>query len=546
VVVLTGAGQGFCAGGDVKIMDSRNTGAGQPVAIDEAIHRQRVNQRATSGKLFKIPKPTIAALPGAAAGAGLSLALACDLRIMAKTAIMTTAFARVGLSGDYGGTYFLTQLVGAAKARELYFLSDRISAAEALRLGLTSWVVEPEELAARTAEIAARLAKGPTVAYRYMKENLNRAMAGEVDDCLDLEATHHVHCGQTADHRRLPAPSSRSTTRFSKGASFRAGRSRRGWAIAKRHSAWRSALLPSPSVGKRRRWGLRRAMRPKAQKDSAAALSQHTTSAADRAGLVVPVGERRDLRGGALAATVGVQDHLIGHLPGDEEGRSFSKTHGPNVIRRSLGADAPALRAHQHQAPRQYRHPRPLLSPGAPNTPTLVHRHRSAATCATGRPVSITRRAACSQTPGPIPTPSASISRAVVRTPTYVKVHLQRCLDRRINEDMSVGGKRDRNACQVIDPPYSRRNRDGCHVHDINGSLANNVAPQYLIGLAVDNQLAKSEGLPINDSARYSVKVDNCCDNVVALARFPFRNTYRSIFGMCEAASWNHMAGHRQ
>jgi len=101
---------------------------------------------------------------------------------------------------------------------------------------------------------------------------------------------------------------------------------------------------------------LRRAMRPKAQKDSAAALSRHTTSAADRAGLVVPVGERRDLRGGALAATVGVQDHLIGHLPGDEEGRSFSKTHGPNVIRRSLGADAPALRAHQHQAPRQYRH----------------------------------------------------------------------------------------------------------------------------------------------------------------------------------------------
>ncbi len=201
VVVLTGAGQGFCAGGDIKGMDSRNSGAGQPVPIDEAIHRQRVNQRATSGKLFKIPKPTIAALPGAAAGAGLSLALACDLRIMAKTAIMTTAFARVGLSGDYGGTYFLTQLVGAAKARELYFLSNRISAAEALRLGLTSWVVEPEELAARTAEIAARLAEGPTVAYRYMKENLNRAMAGEVDDCLDLEVTHHVHCGQTADHK---------------------------------------------------------------------------------------------------------------------------------------------------------------------------------------------------------------------------------------------------------------------------------------------------------------------------------------------------------
>ena len=201
VVVLTGAGQGFCAGGDVKGMDRNNSGGGREVTIDEAIHNQRVNQRATSGKLFKMPKPTIAALPGAAAGAGLAFALACDLRIMARTAIMTTAFARVGFSGDYGGTYFMTQLVGSAKARELYFLSERVTAEEALRLGLTNWVVEPDELAAKTREIAARLAKGPTIAYRYMKENLNRAMAGEWDDCLDLEATHHVHCGQTADHK---------------------------------------------------------------------------------------------------------------------------------------------------------------------------------------------------------------------------------------------------------------------------------------------------------------------------------------------------------
>lgn len=199
-VVLTGAGQGFCAGGDVKAMDGRNAGGERP-PIDEQIHRQRVNQRGTSGRLFKMPKPTIAALPGAAAGAGLGLALACDLRIMARTAVMTTAFARVGFSGDYGGTYFLTQMVGSAKARELYFLSERISADEALRLGLTNWVCEFDELQAKTREIALRLAGGPTVAYRYMKENLNRAMAGDWDDCLDLEATHHVHCGQTADHK---------------------------------------------------------------------------------------------------------------------------------------------------------------------------------------------------------------------------------------------------------------------------------------------------------------------------------------------------------
>ncbi|MCB1646120.1 MAG: enoyl-CoA hydratase/isomerase family protein [Pseudomonadales bacterium] len=200
-IVLTGAGKGFCAGGDVKGMDETNRGSGEPTTIDQAIHRQRVNQRATAGKLFKMPKPTIAALPGAAAGAGLSLALACDMRVMASTAIMTTAFARVGFSGDYGGTYFMTQLIGSGKARELYYLSDRVSAEEALRLGLTNWVCEPEELMTRTLEIAQRLANGPTVAYRYMKENLNRAMNGEVDDCLDLEATHHVHCGKTEDHK---------------------------------------------------------------------------------------------------------------------------------------------------------------------------------------------------------------------------------------------------------------------------------------------------------------------------------------------------------
>ena len=200
-IVLTGAGKGFCAGGDVKGMAASGDGTVGDSTIDGAIHRQRLNQRATAGKLYKMPKPTIAALPGAAAGAGLSLALACDMRIMSSNAIMTTAFARVGFSGDYGGTYFMTQLIGAAKARQLYFLSERVTATEALALGLTNWICEPEELMAKAMEIAGRIAAGPTVAYRYMKENLNRAVAGDVDDCMDLEATHHVHCGQTEDHR---------------------------------------------------------------------------------------------------------------------------------------------------------------------------------------------------------------------------------------------------------------------------------------------------------------------------------------------------------
>jgi 2-(1,2-epoxy-1,2-dihydrophenyl)acetyl-CoA isomerase len=198
VVVLTGAGGAFCAGGDVKGMAARE-GVGDD--IDTRIHRQRLSQRATSGRLYQMPKPTIASLPGAAAGAGLALALACDLRIAADSAVMTTAFAKVGFSGDYGGTFFLTRLVGSAKARELYLLSDRVTMAEAERLGLVNWVVPAEQLMARTMETARRLADGPRVAYRYMKENLNRAVAGEFTDCLDLEATHHIHTGLTEDHR---------------------------------------------------------------------------------------------------------------------------------------------------------------------------------------------------------------------------------------------------------------------------------------------------------------------------------------------------------
>jgi len=200
-VVLTGAVGAFCAGGDVKGMAESSRGGGASAGIDQQIHLQRISQRATAGRLYKMPKPTIASLPGAAAGAGLSLALACDLRIAAENAVMTTAFARVGFSGDYGGTYFLTRLVGSAKARELYFLSDRIDMKEAQRLGLVNWVVPADQLAARTLEIARRIANGPRIAYRYMKENFNRAAAGEVDDCLDLEATHHIHAGLTEDHR---------------------------------------------------------------------------------------------------------------------------------------------------------------------------------------------------------------------------------------------------------------------------------------------------------------------------------------------------------
>jgi len=201
-VVVTGAGGAFCAGGDVKGMAERNAGSGARSSVDEVIAKQRLSQRATSGKLWSMPKPTIACIPGPAAGAGLSIALACDLRYASSGAVLTTAFARVGFAGDYGGTWFLPHLVGAAKAKELYFLSERLTAEEAEALGLVNAVFAADALTDEVMRRAHILATGPAVAYRYMKENLNRAIAGgDVMDCLDLEVTHHVHTGFTEDHR---------------------------------------------------------------------------------------------------------------------------------------------------------------------------------------------------------------------------------------------------------------------------------------------------------------------------------------------------------
>jgi 2-(1,2-epoxy-1,2-dihydrophenyl)acetyl-CoA isomerase len=199
-VFLTGAGGAFCAGGDVKAM-AEGGGGYDAASYDTRVHLQRINQRDTSGRLWSMPKPTIAAIPGPAAGAGFSLALSCDLRYAADTAVFTTAFAKVGFAGDYGGTWFLTRLVGSAKAKELYFLSERLDAAQAADLGIVNGVFPADSLLDEVMTVARRLADGPRVAFRYMKENLNRAVHGELGECLDLEVTHHAHTGLTEDHR---------------------------------------------------------------------------------------------------------------------------------------------------------------------------------------------------------------------------------------------------------------------------------------------------------------------------------------------------------
>jgi 2-(1,2-epoxy-1,2-dihydrophenyl)acetyl-CoA isomerase len=199
VVVLAGAGRGFCAGGDVKAMAEGQEAEGD--TLEERAQALRARME-VSRWLHEMPKPTIAMVRGAAAGAGLSLAMACDLRVASENARFATAFARVGYSGDFGGSYYLTKLVGTAKAREFYYLSDKIEMREAERLGLVNRVVPANDLMPAALDLAKRLAQGPRVAYRYMKENLNRAASGApMGECLDLEATHHIHTGLTEDHR---------------------------------------------------------------------------------------------------------------------------------------------------------------------------------------------------------------------------------------------------------------------------------------------------------------------------------------------------------
>ena len=151
--------------------------------------------------LHEMPKPTVAVIPGPAAGGGLSFALACDIRIAVETAKFTTAFSKIAVSGDYGGSYFLTQLVGTAKARELYFSADVIVAPEALQLGMVNQVYAEGEFEEKAQAYVERLAALPPIAIEYMKKNLNKAMRSSLADVLDLEADHMTRTFDTQDHR---------------------------------------------------------------------------------------------------------------------------------------------------------------------------------------------------------------------------------------------------------------------------------------------------------------------------------------------------------
>lgn len=197
VVILRGAGRAFCVGGDVKGM-----GAIHCTVANLSEQTQRLRRRMEAARrLHTMAKPTVAVVQGAAAGAGLSLALACDFRIASSAASFVTAFAGVALPGDYGGSYFLSRIVGSAKAQELYLLSPKLSAQQAQALGMVTQVVEPDALDGAAQSFASQLAHGPALAYRAIKSNMLLAAHADLQTCLDQEAALHVQCALSDDHR---------------------------------------------------------------------------------------------------------------------------------------------------------------------------------------------------------------------------------------------------------------------------------------------------------------------------------------------------------
>lgn len=209
VIMVTGTGGAFCAGGDVKVMNQAHEGSvgreGHPDGVEDQIDFLRRRQRWVSLALHEHPKPVVAALPGAAAGAGLSIALAADIRLAAERAILVTAFANVGASGDFGGSWFLTQLVGPAKAKELYFTSPRLSSAEALELGLVNQVFADEGFEEAAIAWCQSLAERAPIAQRLMKENINRALHVDLATALDAEAPNMIRSMSTDDHKEAAA-----------------------------------------------------------------------------------------------------------------------------------------------------------------------------------------------------------------------------------------------------------------------------------------------------------------------------------------------------
>ncbi len=204
-IVLTGAGSAFCAGGDVSQMGGGKLVDGPDRSFEDKVRELQHKQRTLTLRIHELKKPILAALPGPAAGAGFSIAMACDLRVASASAFVTTGFGNIGLSGDYGGSWFLNRLVGPSVTKDLYFTGRRVNAEQGLALGIFNAVFPDEGFAEAVAKMATRIAAGPPIAIGYMKEHINRAAAIDLGAALDMEAEHLLRCAQTADHREAVA-----------------------------------------------------------------------------------------------------------------------------------------------------------------------------------------------------------------------------------------------------------------------------------------------------------------------------------------------------
>lgn len=200
-VAITGAGRAFCAGGDVKAMAGSGGSGGERPSVDRAITGLWASERATSGALYTMPKPTVALLNGVAAGGGMSLALACDLRLASDKARLVTAFRHVALGGDFGMNYLLPRFVGPGRARELLFRGANLNVQEALELGVVNRVIPHETFMDEALSYCAELAAGPTAALARMKANLVFAETAPLDATMREEALNLTLGRQDADHR---------------------------------------------------------------------------------------------------------------------------------------------------------------------------------------------------------------------------------------------------------------------------------------------------------------------------------------------------------
>ena len=201
VLLVTGAGKAFCAGGNVKGMGANRDPKKLEMSYEDKVADLQERQRLLTGALASVRKPTIAALPGPAVSAGLAIAMACDIRIAAKSAFISTGYLRVGLSGDYGMAWLLTRLVGTSRARELMFTSEKVDATRCEQIGLVNRVVPDETLQDEAFALAKTMAEGPTLALRYMKDNLDEALLFDFATARDHEAERLIRLTTTADHK---------------------------------------------------------------------------------------------------------------------------------------------------------------------------------------------------------------------------------------------------------------------------------------------------------------------------------------------------------